>query len=85
MADEDVIARINELAHEEHALFEKESLGKASTKERGRLKEIEAQLDECWELLHRRRARRAAGLEPEDLDSAQTRMAGEAKAEDRRA
>jgi len=71
------------LAHEEHALFEKESLGKASTKERGRLKEIEAQLDECWELLHRRRARRAAGLEPDDLGSARTKMAEEATAEDR--
>ena len=83
MADEDVIARINELAHEEHALFEKESLGKASTKERGRLKEIEAQLDECWDLLHHRRARRAAGLEPDDLDPAQTRMARESTVEER--
>ena len=83
MADEDVIARINELAHEEHALFERESLGKASTKERGRLKEIEAQLDECWDLLHHRRARRAAGLEPDDLDAAQARMARESTVEER--
>ena len=65
MADEDVITRINDLAHEEHQLFEKESEGKASTRERERLKEIEVQLDQCWDLLHQRRARRSAGLDPD--------------------
>jgi hypothetical protein len=65
MADEDIITRINDLAHEEHQLFEKESEGKASTRERERLKEIEVQLDQCWDLLHQRRARRSAGLDPD--------------------
>ncbi|HEY3023168.1 MAG TPA: DUF2630 family protein [Actinomycetota bacterium] len=65
MADEDIITRINDLAHEEHQLFEKESAGKASTKERERLKEIEVQLDQCWDLLHQRRARRSAGMDPD--------------------
>jgi hypothetical protein len=65
MADEDIITRINDLAHEEHQLFEKESEGKASTKERERLKEIEVQLDQCWDLLHQRRARRSAGMDPD--------------------
>jgi hypothetical protein len=65
MADEDVITRINDLAHEEHQLFEKESEGKASTRERERLKEIEVQLDQCWDLLHQRRARRSAGMDPD--------------------
>jgi hypothetical protein len=65
MTDEDIITRINDLAHEEHQLFEKESEGKASTRERERLKEIEVQLDQCWDLLHQRRARRSAGLDPD--------------------
>ena len=65
MADEDVITRINDLAHEEHQLFEKESEGRASTRERERLKEIEVQLDQCWDLLHQRRARRSAGMDPD--------------------
>jgi hypothetical protein len=56
---------INDLAHEEHQLFEKESEGKASSKERERLKEIEVQLDQCWDLLHQRRARRSAGMDPD--------------------
>ena len=65
MADEDIITRINDLAHEEHQLFEKESEGRASTRERERLKEIQVQLDQCWDLLHQRRARRSAGMDPD--------------------
>jgi hypothetical protein len=37
----------------------------ASAKERDRLKEIQVQLDQCWDLLHQRRARRSAGLDPD--------------------
>jgi hypothetical protein len=67
MADQDteVIGRIEQLAHEEHALFEKESRSEASTRERSRLKEIQVQLDQCYDLLRQRRARRAAGLDPD--------------------
>ncbi len=64
--DQDVIDRIEQLAHEEHTLFEKESEGQASTRERARLKEIEVQLDQCYDLLRQRRARRAAGLDPDE-------------------
>jgi uncharacterized protein DUF2630 len=63
--DADVIDRIEGLAHEEHELFEKESRGEASSRERSRLKEIEVQLDQCYDLLRQRRARRAAGLDPD--------------------
>jgi uncharacterized protein DUF2630 len=64
--DTDVLGHINELAHEEHELFEKESKGQASVQERVRLKELEVSLDQCWDLLHQRRARRDAGLDPDD-------------------
>ena len=63
--DQDVIDRIEQLAHEEHSLFEKESRGEASTGERARLKEIEVRLDQCYDLLRQRRARRSAGLDPD--------------------
>jgi hypothetical protein len=66
MADEDVIGRINELANEEHALFDRESRGEATRAERERLETIAVQLDQCYDLLHQRRARRAAGLNPDD-------------------
>jgi hypothetical protein len=63
--DKDVIERIEQLAHEEHTLFEKESRGEASNAERARLKDIEVGLDQCYDLLRQRRARRAAGLDPD--------------------
>ena len=63
--DQDVIDRIEGLAHEEHELFEKESRGEASSRERSRLGEIQVQLDQCYDLLRQRRARRNAGLDPE--------------------
>ena len=66
MADEPVIESINELADEEHALFDKESRGEASNADRARLKELQVALDQCWDLLHQRRARRSAGLDPEE-------------------
>ncbi len=70
MADEDtsVLDHINELAHEEHELFEKEAGGRASDADRDRLKQLGVQLDQCWDLLHQRRARRAAGMDPEQAE-----------------
>ena len=64
MRTEELIEQIERLAHEEHALFDKESRGEASTRERARLKEIEGELEACYDLLRARRARRAAGLDP---------------------
>jgi hypothetical protein len=66
MQDSDILGRINELATEEHELFGKESRGEANDAERQRLQDIGVQLDQCWDLLHQRRARRSAGLDPDD-------------------
>jgi hypothetical protein len=70
MEDRDVFERINTLASEEHQLWQKEGRGEASAPERQRLRQLEVALDQCWDLLHQRRARRAAGLDP---DTAQIR------------
>ena len=64
MEDQGVIERINELAHEEHELFQKESSGQATEADRERLSRLQVTLDQCWDLLHQRRARRAAGQDP---------------------
>ncbi len=66
MEDQSVIDRINELAREEHELFERESHGKVTDAERERMKRLQVTLDQCWDLLHQRRARRAAGLDPDE-------------------
>jgi hypothetical protein len=64
--DKEVLGRINELAREEHELFERESHGKVTDADRTRLRRLEVTLDQCWDLLRQRRARRAAGLNPDD-------------------
>lgn len=66
MDDQDVIDRINQLAGEEHELFQKESRGEASETDKQRLRRLEVSLDQCWDLLHQRRARRAAGSNPDE-------------------
>jgi hypothetical protein len=66
--DRDVLDHINELAHEEHELFEKESRGDATAADKERLKHLGVKLDQCWDLLHQRRARRSAGMDPEQAD-----------------
>jgi len=65
MEDKGIIDRINELAREEHELFGKEARGEVTGVERDRLKQIEVTLDQCWDLLHQRRALRSAGLDPD--------------------
>ena len=62
--DKDVLNHINELANEEHELFEKESRGEATHADKERLQGIGVQLDQCWDLLHQRRALRDAGMDP---------------------
>jgi hypothetical protein len=60
------MGKIDELAREEHELFAKESAGKASDADKARLKHLQVTLDQCWDLLRQRRARRAAGQDPND-------------------
>lgn len=66
--DKDVIERINEIAHEEHQLWEKEGRGEITEVERERLHDLNVKLDQCYDLLHQRRARRSAGLDPDDAE-----------------
>jgi len=66
MDDQQIIDRINDLAREEHQLFTRESEGSVTPQERERLRRIEVTLDQAWDLLHQRRARRNAGLDPEE-------------------
>jgi hypothetical protein len=63
--DKQVTDRIDELAREEHALFEREAQGRASEADMEKLKRIQVTLDQCWDLLRQRRARREFGLDPE--------------------
>ncbi|MDP9184751.1 MAG: DUF2630 family protein [Actinomycetota bacterium] len=66
MDDQNVIDLINDLANEEHELFQKEAREEASDDDRDRLHDLGVRLDQCWDLLHQRRARRAAGMDPDE-------------------
>lgn len=72
MDDQELTDRITRLVNEEHRL-EQAHVGQGlSEEETGRLQAIEVELDRCWDLLRQRRARRAAGQDP---DEAQPRSA----------
>jgi hypothetical protein len=66
MNDDSTLTSISRLANEEHDLFRMESSGEATEVDRIRLGEVEVLLDQCWDLLRQRRARRTAGLDPDD-------------------
>jgi len=65
MEDVEIVRRISTLADEEHSL-ERSHAGKGlSDDELERLRAVEVALDQCWDLLRQRRARRAAGQDPD--------------------
>jgi hypothetical protein len=63
---EEVLANIEQLAHEEHELREREGREQLSDEDRARLRWVEEHLDQCWDLLRQRRARARAGLDPDE-------------------
>jgi hypothetical protein len=70
--DEELVHRIDALMEEEHRL-EREHAGEGLDDHgRSRLSDLEVQLDQLWDLLRQRRARRRAGQDP---DEAQARSA----------
>jgi len=73
MDDSELVRRIGELADEEHALERSITPDAASDSDRQRLADLEVALDQCWDLLRQRRARRTAGVDP---DAAVVRPSG---------
>jgi hypothetical protein len=65
MDEKDIMGRIHELVEEEHNLRE----GSEHTDEqRARLAEIEAHLDQAWDLLRQRRAKRQYDENPDEAE-----------------
>jgi hypothetical protein len=63
--DRQVLGRINELIEEEHRLRGRHQQDGLSDEERDRLRALEVDLDQCWDLLRQRRAAREAGQDPD--------------------
>ncbi|MGB9112421.1 MAG: DUF2630 family protein [Acidimicrobiales bacterium] len=66
MDDTPIVHRIGELVDEEHHLEQSHGDRPLSAEEHERLREIEEHLDQCWDLLRQRRARRSAGQNPDE-------------------
>jgi hypothetical protein len=69
-SDTSILQHVSALVDEEHRLREK---GAASTADAQRLRQVEEQLDQCWDLLRQRRAKREFGQDP---SNAKVRDAG---------
>jgi hypothetical protein len=59
--DQPVLGHIERLVAEEHKLYNHATLGE---EDRARLAKIKVELDQCWDLLRQRRARREFGQDP---------------------
>ena len=68
MEDPQIHGAIDRMVEEEHQLWEREAAGEASESDRQRLAELRVSLDQCWDLLRQRRARRDAGQSPEGAE-----------------
>ena len=76
MDNENIADRIENLVAEEHSLRRQEQADSDDVEQleedKRRLRALEVELDQCWDLLRQRRARRASGQDP---DEAQVRDA----------
>jgi hypothetical protein len=69
MSDESITARIEQLVTEEHELRSREQSDADAAEQLDddaqRLRDVEIELDRCWDLLRQRRALRDAGENPD--------------------
>jgi len=63
MDEKDILSRIHELVDEEHKLRES---SEHTDEQRTRMSKLEADLDQCWDLLRQRRAKRQYDEDPDD-------------------
>ena len=68
MQDPEIHGSIDRMVAEEHELWQREAAGQATDSDRQRLEALRVSLDQCWDLLRQRRARREAGQNPEGAE-----------------
>jgi hypothetical protein len=66
MDEKDIMSRIHELVEEEHKLRDS---SEHTDDQRARMSEIEAHLDQAWDLLRQRRAKRQYDENPEEAET----------------
>jgi hypothetical protein len=69
MDDKEILGRIDDLVQTEHELRARLAAGTLSSdEERAKLRAAEEALDQCWDLLRQRRARREFGENPNEAE-----------------
>jgi len=68
MEDPQIHGAIDRMVAEEQELWQREAAGQATDADRQRLASLRVSLDQCWDLLRQRRARREAGRDPESAE-----------------
>jgi hypothetical protein len=68
MDEIEIVRRIGELVDDEHALEKAHAGAPPSDEDIARRRSIEVALDQCWDLLRQRRARRQAGQNPDEAE-----------------
>ena len=66
MDDSELLHTIEKLVSEEHELMKQAEEGQLDDTKHARMHDIEVRLDQCWDLLRQRRARREFGLNPDE-------------------
>jgi hypothetical protein len=70
MDDKEIMGRISELIDTEHSLRSQLAQGElTSEQEKERLRSTEEALDQCWDLLRQRRAKRQYGDNPDGAEA----------------
>jgi hypothetical protein len=68
-SDQDILAQVNKLVAEEQRLREALQHREIDeSEEHQRLRAVEVQLDQCWDLLRQRRALRDSGKDPREAE-----------------
>ena len=65
MDDSEILHHIEKLVNEEHELTKLAEGQGLDDEQHARMQTLEISLDQCWDLLRQRRARRSAGLDPD--------------------
>lgn len=66
MEDKSILQHINELLDEEHTLLDEKETDGIDPERHQRLQTLQVTLDQCWDLLRQRRARREFGENPDE-------------------
>ncbi len=66
MDDKEIMQHIERLVNEEHELLNLSEAGGLDDAQHARIQDLQVNLDQCWDLLRQRRARRQAGLNPDE-------------------